>query len=126
MHAPAPATGAALARAGGLRERLADVLDASRAPRARWSRQAAVAASAVLLASAPATAVELAPTREVLAGLVRDARWESRAYAVVGLAQRRDSVELAREVARQDPSPRVRAWAKYALAQGTRDSLIAR
>jgi hypothetical protein len=35
-------------------------------------------------------------------------------------------VELAREVARQDPSPRVRAWAAYALAQGTRDSLIAR
>jgi hypothetical protein len=61
--------------------------------------------------------VELAPTRSVLTTLMRDIRWESRAYAVAGLAQRRDSVEVARTAARFDPSPRVRAWAEYALSQ---------
>jgi hypothetical protein len=47
--------------------------------------------------------------------LMRDARWESRAYAVIGLAQRQDSVAVARSVAERDPNPRVRAWARYAL-----------
>jgi hypothetical protein len=45
-----------------------------------------------------------------------DAQWESRAYAVLGLAQRADSVAVAQSAAESDPSPRVRAWAKYALA----------
>jgi len=53
--------------------------------------------------------------RGVLTTLMADTRWESRAYAVLGLAQRADSVAVARSVAEQDPSPTVRAWARYAL-----------
>ncbi len=67
---------------------------------------------------APVATVRVAPTRDVLTTLMQDSRWESRAYAVVRLAQRRDSVEVARAAARHDPNPRVRAWAQYALAQG--------
>jgi hypothetical protein len=61
------------------------------------------------------SAVELSPSRDVLASLMRDVRWESRAYAVIGLARRADSVAVARSAAELDPSPRVRAWARYAL-----------
>jgi hypothetical protein len=46
-----------------------------------------------------------------------DARWESRAYAVLGLAQRQDSIGVARSAAELDPNPRVRAWARYALGE---------
>ena len=56
--------------------------------------------------------VQLAPTRDVLTTLMLDAQWESRAYAVLGLAQRADSVAVARSAAELDPSPRVRAWAQ--------------
>jgi hypothetical protein len=35
---------------------------------------------------------------------------------VLGLAQRPDSVAVARSVAEGDPNPTVRAWARYALA----------
>jgi hypothetical protein len=59
----------------------------------------------------------LAPTRGVLTTLMLDTQWESRAYAVLGLAQRADSVAVARSAAELDPSPRVRAWAKYALGR---------
>lgn len=105
----------ALTGRGPLRKRLAAIVDQARdvTPLARsWSFAAAV--SCVIVA-APLSAVELAPTRDVLASLVRDARWESRAYAVIGLARRADSIAVARSVAEQDPSPRVRAWARYAL-----------
>ena len=105
----------ALTGRGPLRTRLAAIVDQARdvTPLARrWSFAAAL--SCVIVA-APLSAVELAPTRDVLSSLVRDARWESRAYAVIGLARRADSIAVARSVAEQDPSPRVRAWARYAL-----------
>ena len=63
------------------------------------------------------TMIQLAPTRGVLTSLMQDASWELRAYAVVGLAQRPDSVAVARKAAELDPSPRVRAWARYALGE---------
>jgi hypothetical protein len=80
---------------------------------------AVVAAFATLSVAGPLSAVRLAPSRDVLTTLMRDARWESRAYAVLGLAQRQDSVAVARSAAELDPSPRVRAWARYALGQRT-------
>ena len=49
---------------------------------------------------------------------MRESAWQSRAYAVLGLAQRADSVAVARSAAELDPSPRVREWARYALARG--------
>lgn len=111
-----PACGAlALAERGGLRARLSAVLDAGHVTRPLAQRWIAVAAMTTLIVAAPVSAVRLAPTRDVLTMLVRDARWESRAYAVLGLAQRPDSVAVARSVAERDPNPRVRAWARYAL-----------
>jgi hypothetical protein len=68
---------------------------------------------------APVSTARLGPTRSALTSLMRDARWESRAWAVVRLAQRPDSVEVARAAARLDPDPAVLAWARYALAGGT-------
>ncbi|HET9730406.1 MAG TPA: M56 family metallopeptidase [Acidimicrobiia bacterium] len=113
---PMPVAGAlALAERGGLRPRLVAVLNAGHVTRPLPHRWVAVAATATLFIAGPTSAVRLAPTRDVLTRLVRDARWESRAYAVLGLAQRRDSVAVARSVAERDPNPRVRAWARYAL-----------
>jgi beta-lactamase regulating signal transducer with metallopeptidase domain len=115
IQTPAFDVAFALTGRGPLRTRLAAIVDQARdvTPLARrWSFAAAV--SCVIVA-APLSAVELAPTRDVLASLVRDARWESRAYAVIGLARRADSIAVARSVAERDPSPRVRAWARYAL-----------
>ena len=57
-----------------------------------------------------------ADARDVLTTLMRDTRWESRAYAVLGLAGRPDSIEVARVAAASDPRPQVRAWALYALS----------
>jgi beta-lactamase regulating signal transducer with metallopeptidase domain len=105
----------ALSRHAGLRERLHAVLDTGRDVRAPGMVRHFVAAALVLVVAIPTGAVRLAPTREALAQLMLDARWESRAYAVLGLAQRPDSVATAREAASTDPSPRVRAWARYAL-----------
>ena len=65
------------------------------------------------------SAVRLAPNRDVLTTLMRGERWESRAYAVIGLAERADSVDVARAASRNDPNPRVRAWASYALAKAS-------
>jgi hypothetical protein len=70
-----------------------------------------------MLLSLSVSLVQLVPTRDVLTTLMQDDRWDTRAYAVVRLAERADSVEVARAAARTDPSPRVRAWARYALAQ---------
>ena len=115
-----PATGAlALAERDGLRARLSAVLDTGHVTRPLAHHWVAVAATATLIVAAPTSAVQLAPTRDVLTMLVRDASWESRAYAVLGLAQRADSVAVARSVAEQDPNPRVRAWARYALGGRT-------
>lgn len=111
-----PAAAVALAGRVGLRERLAAVLDVEHVTRPLSNRWIAVAAAVTVFVAAPTSAVRLAPTRDMLTMLVRDARWESRAYAVLGLAQRPDSVAVARSIAERDPSPRVRAWARYALA----------
>ena len=103
---------------GGLRSRLAAILDVRHevSPLRPFARRSALAATAACaLAAAPMSAVELSPTRDVLATLMRDSRWESRAYAVIGLAHRADSVAAARSAAELDPSPHVRAWARYAL-----------
>ena len=105
----------ALSRRGGLRTRLSALVDAPREVRPLARRWAAAATAATLIASAPLSAVELAPTRDVLTTLMSDTRWESRAYAVLGLAQRPDSIAVARNAAALDPSPRVREWARYAL-----------
>jgi len=105
----------ALSRRGGLRARLSALIAAPREVRPLARRWAAAATAATLIASAPPSAVDLAPTRDVLTTLMRDARWESRAYAVQGLARRPDSIAVARSAAALDPSPRVREWARYAL-----------
>ena len=107
--------GVALSSADGLRGRLAAILSdrALAQPLARgWLVVAAVTSFAI---AGPLSAVRLAPSRDVLTTLMRDGRWESRAYAVVGLARRPDSIAVARAAAERDPSPRVRAWARYAL-----------
>jgi beta-lactamase regulating signal transducer with metallopeptidase domain len=114
-----PAGAVGLSSANGLRARLAAIVGSAgvRAPLARrWVF--AAAASAVVIA-APTSTVQLAPTRDVLTSLVRDTRWESRAYAVVGLARRADpdSVAVARAIAEGDPDPQVRAWARAALRE---------
>lgn len=113
--APWGAPAVALTSRAGLRGRLAAIVDTRRdlrGPSAAAVLLAVVLTSGVAL---PSSVVELAPTRGVLTRLMADARWDSRAYAVVGLAQRADSVAVARAAAVADPSPRVRAWARLAL-----------
>jgi hypothetical protein len=115
-----PLTGAgslALGARAGLRERISAVVDTRRVVRLPTRTATAAAAVLTLLMSASVSLVQIIPTRDVLTTLMQDERWESRAYAVVRLAERADSVEVARAAARTDPSPRVRAWAQYALAQ---------
>ncbi len=107
----------ALSERSGLRARLAAVLDARHDVRPLWRGWAIVATGFTLALVCPMSAVQLAPTREVLTTLMQDTRWESRAYAVLGLAQRPDSIAVARSAAERDPSPRVRAWARYALGE---------
>lgn len=116
---PARSMGAALALSErrGLRARLIAVLDTRhdvRPLRRGWARVAAVT---TLCVAGPMSAVRLAPSRDVLTSLMLDTRWESRAYAVLGLAQRQDSIGVARSAAELDPNPRVRAWARYALGE---------
>jgi beta-lactamase regulating signal transducer with metallopeptidase domain len=105
----------ALAERGGLRTRLASVLDTRHDVLPLARRWVAAACMSTIAIAAPMSAVQLAPTRDVLTTLMRDTRWESRAYAVLGLAQRPDSIAVARDAAELDPNPRVRAWARYAL-----------
>jgi len=107
----------ALSRARGLRARIAAVLDVRHDVRPLSRRWATVAAIGTLGVAGPVSAVQLAPTREVLTTLMSDTRWESRAYAVLGLARRPDSIAVARSAAELDPNPRVRAWARYALGE---------
>src|SRR5688572_7101221 len=105
----------ALARRGNLRTRLATVTDTKRriVIPSRSAVLCTVASAMALIA--PLSTARLAPTRDVLTSLMLEARWESRAWAVVRLAQRADSVDVARAAARHDPDPAVRAWARYAL-----------
>ena len=105
----------AFARPGNLRARLAMVTDTRRriAVPGRRVVLCAVALSAAMVV--PLATARLAPTRQVLTSLMTETRWESRAWAVVRLARRADSVDVARAAARHDPDPAVRAWARYAL-----------
>jgi beta-lactamase regulating signal transducer with metallopeptidase domain len=114
-----PRVALALARRSGLRARLAAVLDAKHDTRPLARGWAVVAMVITFGVAVPTSVVQLAPTRDVLTSLMRDASWQSRAYAVVGLAQRPDSVDVAVSAAELDPSPRVREWARYALARNT-------
>jgi beta-lactamase regulating signal transducer with metallopeptidase domain len=107
----------ALTRVRGLRARIAAVLDVRHDVRPLRRGWATVATLGTLGVAGPVSAVQLAPTREVLTTLMSDSRWESRAYAVLGLAQRPDSVAVARSAAELDPNPHVRAWARYALGE---------
>jgi beta-lactamase regulating signal transducer with metallopeptidase domain len=104
----------ALAR-GGIRRRLRAILDTRR--RLAMPARSVVVGAAVVTAAmvTPLSTARVAPTRTVLTTLMQDARWESRAWAVIRLAQRSDSVEVARDAAHHDPDPAVRAWARYAL-----------
>ena len=102
---------------GGLRPRLAAILDARRVAEQIGRCWVEAAELSTGIVDGTMSVVQLAPTRSVLTTLIGDARWESRAYAVIGLASRADSVAVARSVAERDPNPRVRAWARYALEQ---------
>ena len=110
-----PHAALALSRRSGLRRRLSLIVDSSRAVRPLSRHWRLAAATATLGLVWPMSAIQLAPTRDVLTTLMRDGNWQTRAYAVFGLAQRPDSVAVARTAAERDPSPRVRAWARYAL-----------
>ena len=105
----------ALVRRRNLRVRLAAVTNTRRhvAVPGRGVVFGAVVMTAAIVA--PLATARLAPTRDVLTSLMQETRWESRAWAVVRLAQRADSVDVARAAARHDPDPAVRAWARYAL-----------
>jgi beta-lactamase regulating signal transducer with metallopeptidase domain len=107
----------AMTRPRGLRARLAAVLDVRHDVRPLRRGWATVATLGTFAVAGPVSAVQLAPSREVLTTLMNDSRWESRAYAVLGLAQRPDSVAVARSAAELDPNPHVRAWARYALGE---------
>jgi beta-lactamase regulating signal transducer with metallopeptidase domain len=105
----------ALSRPRGLRARLAAVLDVRHDIRPAARSHVVTAILVAMTAAAPISVVQLAPTRDVLTNLMSSTQWESRAYAVLGLAERADSVAVARSAAELDPNPRVRAWARYAL-----------
>jgi beta-lactamase regulating signal transducer with metallopeptidase domain len=107
--------GMALAQRSGLRVRLAALLDGRSRRRPLHGGWSACATAITLLVAGSMSAVRIAPSRQVLTTLMRDTRWQSRAYAVIGLAERQDSVAVAIDAAELDPNPRVRAWARYAL-----------
>lgn len=107
----------ALAGNGGLRERLAWATRSGRRVVLPGLTARMLSVAATFSLSAAISLVELAPTREVLSTLMTDERWDTRAYAVMRLAERSDTVQVARDAAVNDPSPRVRAWARYALAR---------
>lgn len=112
-----PSLAPSLSAPWGLRRRLAAVLDADRDRHVPGRRAHILATALSLMVVVAASSARLAPSREVLTALLRDPRWESRAYAVMGLAQRADSVDVARAASRLDPNPRVRAYALLALAR---------
>lgn len=115
QHLGGASVAVALARRGGLRRRLVAIADVQRDLRAPGHRAHLAAVLLTMALALPATGARLAPSRDVLTALMRDARWESRAYAAIGLAQRPDSIEIARAASRLDPNPRVRAWARLAV-----------
>jgi beta-lactamase regulating signal transducer with metallopeptidase domain len=105
----------ALVRPGNLRARLAAVTDTRRHIAVPGRRVVFCAVSLTAAIVVPLATARLAPTRNVLTSLMQETRWESRAWAVVRLAKRADSVDVARTAAHHDPDPAVRAWARYAL-----------
>ena len=105
----------AFIRGGNLRARLAAVTNTHRDIAVPGRRLAFFAAAFTAALIVPLATARLAPTRDVLTSLMDETRWESRAWAVVHLARRADSVDVARSAARNDPDPAVRAWARYAL-----------
>lgn len=111
----APSATVGLSSRGGLRARLSAIVDERAVVPPLSPRWRFMAGAACLAVAAPLSTMELSPSRDLLATLMRDSRWESRAYAVIGLAHRPDTVAVARTAAELDPSPRVRAWARYAL-----------
>lgn len=108
----------AFARRSNLRARLAAVTDTRRRISVPGRNAVLCAVVVTMAVVVPLATARLAPTRGVLTSLMLETRWESRAWAVVRLAQRADSVDVARSAARHDPDPSVRAWARYALARG--------
>jgi beta-lactamase regulating signal transducer with metallopeptidase domain len=110
----------AMALAGrGLRQRIAAIVDTSRRVDLPTRRAVASILTVSVVLLAPLSTVRVAPTRGYLTALMEDVRWQSRAWAVIRLAQRPDSIEVARGAARHDPDPSVRAWARYALDLAT-------
>ena len=105
----------ALVRRSNLRARLAAVTNTRRQVTVPGRRVALFAVALSAASVVPLATARLAPTRDVLTSLMQETRWESRAWAVVRLARRADSVDVARSAARHDPDPAVRAWARYAL-----------
>jgi beta-lactamase regulating signal transducer with metallopeptidase domain len=105
----------ALASHGNLYRRIAAISHTGRDTRAPRQAGHLLAAALTLFLSLPVSGARLAPSRDVLTTLMSDGRWESRAYAVIGLAQRPDSIEVARAASELDPSPQVRALARVAL-----------
>lgn len=105
----------ALARPGNLRARLAAITDTRRHVAVPGRRVVLCVVTLTAAIVTPLATARLAPTRQVLTSLMNETRWESRAWAVVRLAKRADSVDVARSAARHDPDPTVRAWARYAL-----------
>src|SRR5205814_591121 len=86
----------AFSRRTGLRPRLAAIVDTRRSIAAPAHAVVRLATVLTFAVTVPLSAVDLAPTRDVLTQLMRDGRWDARAYAVIGLAQRTDSVAVAR------------------------------
>lgn len=112
-----PAVTPALTGDGDLRARLSAIVSLDldrRAPRAASVVLSLLTAAAMAL---PLGVMKLEPTRDVLRSLMVDRRWESRAWAALGLAPRSDSLAVTRQAAASDPNPHVRAWASYALAR---------
>src|SRR5262249_2309904 len=97
--APSVETALALSGRGPLRARLTSILDARHDVRPLARRWVLATTAACAISSVPLGAVEVAPTRDMLASLMRDSRWESRAYAVIGLAHHPDTVAFARSAA---------------------------
>ena len=110
-----PGAAMAFAHRGNLRSRLAAVTNTQRRLAVPGRRVALFAVALSMAMVVPLATARLAPTRQVLTSLMNETRWEARAWAVVRLARRADSVDVARLAARHDPDPTVRAWARYAL-----------
>jgi beta-lactamase regulating signal transducer with metallopeptidase domain len=107
----------AFLQTSGLRNRIALLARPERDLRMPGRATAFATLCLAIVVALPMGTARIAPTRETLQRLMQDVRWESRAWAVQKLAQRADSIETARAAALSDPSPRVRASARAALAR---------